>query len=187
MALRLRRIYERALRETGEMAALVAGSPEDVDARLRFRSEAVSHWSVGEQLDHMVKVHRGILDLLEQALQPPSSPPAPARPMPPLSLAGRVVLLTRFIPRGVGKSPKPYLPVEPSAADLRAGIAEVAGRLRRLEPRLAELAHCPGRWPHPRFGALDAAQWLCFVDIHQHHHLKIIRDINKARSANPQR
>lgn len=186
MALRLRRIYERALRETGEMAALVAGpdGPE-VDARLRFRNEAESRWSVGQQLDHMVKVHRGILDLLERALQPTASPPAPAKPMRPLSLAGRIVLLTRFIPRGVGKSPEPYLPVEPSAAELRAGIAEVAERLRRLEPRLADLTRCPGHWPHPRFGALNAAQWLYFVDIHQHHHLKIIRDITRARSGNP--
>jgi DinB superfamily len=182
MALRLRRTYERALRQTDQMAAFTAGpAPE---ARLRLRNQAVSSWSIGEQLDHMVKVDRGILDLLDRALQPDPAAP-PAKPVRPVGLAGRVVLLTRFIPRGVGKSPEPYLPVEPSPADLRAGIAEVAGRLRALEPRLADLARFQGLWRHPRFGGLNAAQWLCFVDIHQHHHLKIIRDITRARSGNP--
>lgn len=185
MALGLRRTYERALRQAGEMAALAAGpgTERDPEAWLRFRDEAVSRWSVGEQLDHMVKVDRGILDLIEGALRATS--PAPSEPpIRPVSVAGRVVLLTRYIPRGIGKSPKPYLPVEPSPADLRAGIAEVTERLRALEPRLADIPRCPGLWRHPRFGGLNAAQWLCFVDIHQHHHLKIIRDIAKARSGN---
>lgn len=179
MALRLRRFY--ALRESGEMAALAEG--HDADDRLRFRNEAVSRWSVGEQLDHLVKVNQGILDLLEGALQTGGLPP-PKEPVPPLNLAGRFVLFTGFIPRGAGKSPKPYLPVQPSAADLRAGIARSAERLRALEPRLGDLARAPGKFRHPRFGGLSAAQWLSCYDIHQHHHLKIIRDIHKARRGN---
>jgi hypothetical protein len=85
----------------------------------------------------------------------------------------------------MGKSPEPYLPVAPSPAELRAGIAAVTEHLRAQEPRLAEIQRCSGLWRHPRFGGLTAAQWLCFVDIHQNHHLKIIRDIAKARSGNP--
>ena len=33
--------------------------------------------------------------------------------------------------------------------------------------------------PHPALGSFTPAQWLRFIDIHTHHHFKIIRDIKK--------
>ena len=61
----------------------------------------------------------------------------------------------------------------------RGPEAELAARA--LAPRLGELEAGGGRSRHPLFGGLGGRQWLRFVTVHHHHHLKIVRDIRRAR------
>jgi hypothetical protein len=80
-------------------------------------------------------------------------------------------------------------PYQPGAAAAAAGagiagivgIEEIERGVRELEPRLGELEAGGGRSRHPLFGGLGGRQWLRFVTVHHHHHLKIVRDIRGAR------
>src|ERR1700744_188071 len=69
----------------------------------RAHAPAVSHWTIGLQLEHVTLVNRVILkDRIESALKNGEAPAPP--------LLGRVVLLTGYIPRGRGNAPASTVP-----------------------------------------------------------------------------
>ncbi len=140
-------------------------------ALLELRVERVSRWSIGQQVDHVLKVLEAGKRLLDD-----STAPLPRG----MNLLGHLTLATGWIPRGVGKSPKSVLPAEQAPADL----AERASHLRKIycERTLPEalLADPKPVFPHPYFGGLTALQGLRFLGIHTHHHLKIVADIRRA-------
>ena len=181
----LRRVHAQILRQLALMAELARG-PE---AELAARAPAVSGWSVAEQLEHLVLVDRAVLKSVRHILDDPrrqSAQPAPP-PAPGINLLGRVVLGTGFIPRGRARTMPPYQPGAAAAAAAGAGVVGIVGieeierGVRELEPRLGELEAGGGRSRHPLFGGLGGRQWLRFVTVHHHHHLKIVRDIRRAR------
>jgi DinB superfamily len=183
----LRRVHAQIVRQLALMTEL-AGGPE---AELAARVPAVSGWSVGEQLEHLVLVDRSVLKAVRRLLDDPhrqsaeTAPPAP----PGINLLGRVVLGSGFIPRGRARTLPPFQPgagAATAAGDgvvgvVGMGIAEIERGVRELEPRLGELEASGGRSRHPLFGGLGGRQWLRFVTVHHHHHLKIVRDIRLAR------
>lgn len=150
-----------------EIARMVRFEP----ALLALRVERVSHWSIGQQVDHILKV----LDA-GQRMFATSSPELPRG----MNLTGHLLLTLGWIPRGVGKSPKGVLP----ATEIPDDLAERAARLRRAfceTPLSAALLADPKPvFPHPYFGGLTALQGLRFLGIHTAHHLKIVADIRRA-------
>ena len=177
----LRRVHAQILRQLALMAELARG-PE---AEIAARAPAVSGWSVAEQLEHLVLVDRAVLKSVRRILDDPHRQPAqpapPAPPAPGINLLGRVVLGTGFMPRGRARTTAPYHPGAAPAAAAGAGIPEIERGMRELAPRLGELEASSGRSRHVRFGGLGGRQWLRFVAVHHHHHLKIVRDIRRAR------
>lgn len=143
---------------------------------LELRDDRVSNWNVGEQLEHLVLVDRGILDALEKT-DPPAAPDG-AGP----TVLGRVLLALGYIPRGRGKAPKFVMPREVDPAALEARLEGVRERFEALGESLHQLDDGTVRARHHAFGHLDGVRWLRFVDIHHHHHWKIIRDIRKRTS-----
>jgi hypothetical protein len=181
----IRRVHAQVLRQLALMADLARG-PE---AELAARAPAVSGWSVAEQLEHLVLVDRAVLKSVRRILDDPhgksaesaqSAPPAPP-PAPGINLLGRIVLGTGFMPRGRARTMAPYHPGATPAAAAGAGIPEIERGVRELAPSLGELEASSGRSRHLRFGGLGGRQWLRFVAVHHHHHLKIVRDIRRAR------
>jgi DinB superfamily len=184
----LRRVHAQILRQLALMTELARG-PE---AELAARVPAVSGWSVAEQLEHLVLVDRSVLKAVRRLLDDPHRRSAEsAQPAQPgINLLGRVVLGSGFIPRGRARTLPPFQPGAEAATAAgdgvvgvvgRMGIAEIERGVRELEPRLGDLEASGGRSRHPLFGGLDGRQWLRFVTVHHHHHLKIVRDIRRAR------
>lgn len=138
------------------------------------REERISAWSIGEHLDHMMKVDRSIFERLESPLD---------KPLPPLSTVGHVVLWTGWIPRGKGKAPDFVRPEVLPAERLRAAIVETREVLARAAGSPERLADPRRIAKHHIFGGMSAAQWLRFSVVHHHHHVKIIRDVLRADPA----
>lgn len=137
---------------------------------------AVSGWTPLLHAEHMARADDGSLHQLEAAIERGRTGEAGPR----IKLAGRVLLALRWIPRGVGKAPEPSRPVEADRTEVAAALRAVRARVEALRGQLDEVATSRGRASHPIFGGLDPAQWLRFLWTHHHHHLKIVRDIEKA-------
>lgn len=186
---RVRRLHRRALDQAETLLALAAGD----DEVLARPAEKVSRWSTAEHLAHLVLVDRSILARLDRALAADRAASGDSgentvtgfvRPPMPLTLVGRLVLATGYIPRGSGRTPDPLRPEAVSLAALRGDLGEVRDRIGGLAGRLGELAASDRRYRHFLFGELDGVQWLRFMGVHHHHHLKIIRDIGRVQRRN---
>lgn len=158
----LARALERAV-ATLDPIADACGQPE-------ARRDAVSHWSVGQHIDHALKVDAHILGVLHRS-------PLKPEPVPPPSLIGRLILLTGRIPRGKGRAPDFTVPDIEDYVALRGRVAEAARGYAELEPHLALIATDRRRFAHPILGGFTRAQWLRFASIHHRHHAAIIADI----------
>jgi hypothetical protein len=134
-----------------------------------------SAWSRAEHVEHVLAANLEICARV-QRLFAPSPDAAPARGGP--SLAGWIVLVGAWIPRGRGESPARLRPA--GAADPLRQRAEIARGRAALEQTLNEFARAgrsPARQQHAAFGELDASQWLRYARIHALHHARIARSL----------
>jgi hypothetical protein len=131
-------------------------------------SAPLSQWSVGMHVHHcclaMISIGKG---LAKSALPSPPSKPSPRK---------LIALKFGFIPRGRAKNPSRTDP-QVLPADQLFGLIDEAER------QLAASATVdPGQWiSHPIFGTLRRDAALRFVEVHNRHHLKIVRDILKLK------
>lgn len=139
-------------------------------ARAERSRPAVSAWSVSQHADHVSRADATIVEHLERALAGGGGRRARG-----VSIFGRLVLFTGYIPRGVGKAPAMTRPAPHSEpAEVAARLATERRRIAGWAPRLGELVGLDPNLRHPYFGGLDAAQWLRFVQVHHRHHRKIV-------------
>lgn len=163
-------VLERVEEQVRKMAALAVD-----DAVLARRVERVSRWSIGEQLEHLAITSAQVVGLLGKLeSEPDRDAERKAHPV------GRLLLALNWIPRGVGKAPDFTRPQGVQPERLREQLGELAAALERFGQELPALSGARGRFRHPRFGWLDLGQWLRFLEVHQHHHLKIVAAIARA-------
>jgi len=166
-----RRAHEKVAGQAEHLLGLALGS----DEQFLFRSAPVSAWNVGQHLDHLAKTNREIAGAIRKIL---AGEAGPSRSAP--TFVGRAVLLSGWIPRGAGKAPGYTTPDATSPEqikdDLRSSLEAVSG----LGEALAEIGESRGRGDHFAFGGLTPMQWLRTMDVHTRHHLKIIREIDRA-------
>lgn len=146
------------------MGELVQGEP----TKLRLRNQSVSAWDIGQQLDHMLKVCERVFGIIGKG---------EAMELSGITPRGRLVLTLKWIPRGTGKSPEPVIGMQSSAEELQQLFAKVSGMSVALMDK-GMLDQRVKIFKHPYFGGLTAAQAFRFVEIHNKHHLKIIREIS---------
>jgi hypothetical protein len=163
------------LLEEIDRAIQLAGQPE----RCAARADAVSHWGIQQQLDHLLITDGAVLDGLRRGL----SGGLPTEPQGKPTLMGRLILWTGFIPRGKGKAPKFVLPGDRPAAEIAGGFTVMRGDYEALTDSLGEIERNRGTQAHPVRGHFTVAQWLRFAHLHHRHHWKIIDDILRAQAA----
>jgi len=153
-----------------ELKSLASSSEE----LLNLRNPSISQWSVEQHLDHTITTAKMIFGLVFMLLQSKSSK-APGKP----KFLAKVVMATGYIPRGKGKSPADLLPKENPRAEIAKNLPMLEMAFKSVSGRLAEVEQCAATAPHPALGEFTPAQWLRFIEIHNNHHFKIIRDIRR--------
>lgn len=126
----------------------------------------VSKWSVYAHTEHVFIANTKILD---QILNYDSS----NTPTGKINMLGRVVLLLGAIPRGKGKAPDFSIPTGLDQEELKVLYLSLIDKVKKAES--LEIKNISVK--HPYFGFLNLKQWLRFIEIHQKHHLKIIKKI----------
>lgn len=127
----------------------------------------VSKRGVDWHLNHTIKSMNSICIALMES--------NPENYRPRFSLAKSFILLTGYIPRGRGKSPKPFDNKENTPSDrLREMLVEAEKNYDAIDGLPAN-----SHFLHPYFGHLNLKQAKKFIRIHSLHHLKIISDILK--------
>ncbi|MEN9876490.1 MAG: hypothetical protein RLZZ529_1487 [Bacteroidota bacterium] len=130
----------------------------------------VSQSTVGWQIEHSLLTINGIITAIQNS--------NPIKFRRNSSIMKWMILATKKIPRGKAKAPKVVVPKEfITRADLEQHLAKARDAITTLE--LISKDHF---FTHPYFGDLKKKQTILFLEIHTHHHLKIIRDI--VRTAN---
>ena len=136
--------------------------------RISASAPTVSHWTVGQQIDHICLVTAKIITSMENH---PSDKPGNK-----FSLLRLIVMGTGRIPRGKAKAPEHVVPQEsPDKAHIDAVVAAARNCLERLDG-IPETAW----FKHVYFGFLNKKQGMRFLYIHTGHHLRIIKDILRA-------
>ena len=125
----------------------------------------VSQASVGWHIAHSCLVINSIVGALKK------SNPADYRWK--FSMPHLYVTIRGGFPRGRGKAPERVMPLgEISPETLHDLVSKSQNALAEL-PGLPKNAH----FKHPLFGLLNKKSTIRFLEIHTHHHVKIINDI----------
>ncbi len=167
----------RAFAQAVELSQQLLSLSEEDEERLDLRSAGVSAWSVAQHLDHLAQANRLCADAIARILESP-----PSGPEPGLTLAGRAVLLTGWIPRGRGVAPAATTPSAASPSETRSRLNDAHAAVTAIGERLGDVDGARGRLGHPALGGFTALQWLRFIAIHTRHHLMIIKDIQRAET-----
>ena len=169
---RCRRAHEKVAEQAEDLLGLAVG----LDEQFLFRSAPVSAWNIGQHLDHLAKANREIADGIRKIL---AGEAGPSRSAP--TFVGRAVLLGGWIPRGAGKAPAYTTPDAISLQQIKDNLRRSLEAVSGLGEVLAEIGQSRGRGDHFAFGGLTPMQWLRTMDVHTRHHLKIIREIDRAK------
>lgn len=91
------------------------------------------------------------------------------------NLKKTIIFLLNTIPRGKGKAPTRVIPTEVTIKEnLIENIAKAKLKLQTLK-----MLDKHSYFEHPYFGNLNLKDTLKFLQIHNNHHAKIIKDITK--------
>jgi hypothetical protein len=129
---------------------------------------AVSNKSTYWHVAHSLQVLSGIPEVLKNS--------NPSDYNPKFSWTKLIILNTGYIPRGKGRAPQHTLPQDKITKE------ELLVHLKKVKYASTKLKDLPtGKtFRHPLFGWLNLKDTLTFMKIHTHHHLKIIKDINRS-------
>ena len=131
------------------------------------RRTEISEVDVAWHVDHCLKTINRIYGRLEDS--------NPEEYTGNFSLSRTLIYTWGDFPRGVAESPKVVRPPDNISTDSLYQQLETA---RKNIQKLAELP-ANSHFKHPTFKVLNRKQSLRFLEIHTHHHIKIIRDILK--------
>ncbi|AFM03261.1 Protein of unknown function (DUF1569) [Bernardetia litoralis DSM 6794] len=133
--------------------------------QLEKTNSKITHSNIGWQIDHSLRVIRGIAWQLEES--------NPNEFASKFSIQKSFILLTGYIPRGKAKAPKAVQNEnEITEESIRDFLEKTKSQVDKID-NLDKNSH----FSHPYFGKLNKKEAIRFIEIHTEHHLKIIRDI----------
>jgi len=125
----------------------------------------LSAWSVGMHIDHCLRVGEAVAAAVEDSV--------PGKERRTFSLLRLLAFTFNWIPRGRARAPAEVQP------DERVGVVELRERLGSSASIMDRLTRTdPAKtFTHFAFGTMGPRQALRFLEVHNTHHEKIIRDI----------
>jgi hypothetical protein len=133
----------------------------------RLQDNTISRVSIGWHIEHTLMSFNEYADLLSKS--------NPEEYKWRFNFIRNIVLITKMIPRGFGKSPETLLPkTHIDDKILTKLISDTRKNIKKFE-NLSQDAFLE----HPVFGQLILMQTVNFLDTHAKHHLEIIDDIIK--------
>jgi hypothetical protein len=160
---------------------LLAATENLTEAQACFRPSPDA-WAIAEIVEHLALTEQSLTHAfnIKLAQLENASEPDARRPMTREEFRASAAKLNEHSSNSVGKKVEAPERLRPSSAktlaEARAALDESRAALRALRPRFEKVNLCAVTFPHPLFGALDLAQWLYFIGMHEAHHL---RQINK--------
>lgn len=133
--------------------------------QLEKTNSKITHSNVGWQIDHSLRVIRGVSKQLEES--------NPSEFKRKFNFTKFVIMTTKHIPRGKAKAPKSVRNEETITEET---IKEFLEKTKMQIDKIEDLDK-NSYFPHPYFGNLNKKEAIRFIGIHTEHHLKIIRDI----------
>ena len=132
------------------------------------RVPLVSNWSSGQHIEHLYKAYKEIYaELLKGEKHFPTRG----------WLLKYFILFTGFIPRGKGQAPDFSLPQKQDySAETLDTLIEDCDQLQIKIFELPESVYIH----HPILGKLSKKQTIRFLEIHDHHHIKIMKQVSEA-------
>lgn len=133
--------------------------------QLEKTNSKITHSTVGWQIDHSLRVIRGVSKQLEVS--------NPNEFKSKFSWTKFVIMTTKHIPRGKAKAPKS---VRNENEITKESLYDFLEKTKLQVAKINDLDK-KSHFPHPYFGNLNKKEAIRFIKIHTEHHLKIIRDM----------
>ncbi len=132
----------------------------------RLKTE-ISIKAIGWHLDHMLKVINGVTKSLKKSNA--------EKYKWKFNLLRFIFFTFRSFPRGKGKAPRSVISENEIIKE------DIIRQLKEAKINLLELDKLDSNnyFKHPYFGSLNLRATKIFMEMHTHHHLKIIKDIIK--------
>lgn len=125
----------------------------------------ISERGVDWHLEHSLKIIKSISETVAES--------KPEDFKPKFNIGKYFILWSNSIPRGKGRSPKPFNNLDDiDHSRLPQRLADAKDALKLLDG-----LHAKQHFRHPMFGDLNLAQSKKFINIHTAHHLDIIEEI----------
>lgn len=142
---------------------------EQIEAQISnrdVRNTEVSQSDVAWHLDHMLKAINNISKELSES--------DPAQFTSEFNPIRTVVLTSNIIPRGAAQAPASVKPPDDISTQ---AIYDQLAQAKKNAKMVFEQVDENGHFNHNEFGVLNKSQAMRLMQVHTHHHLKIINDI----------
>lgn len=146
------------------------------DERLFAVQAEQSAWSPGQHVYHVAVVNGMMLKAIAAICRGSRIVVHEGEP----NRIGNIVLKRQWLPRGADAPNKSRPPDVLTRAQLEGALRRSKQRFIDTQPLVPSLPEQSGRVAHPFMGTLNAVEWMRNAQVHAHHHLKIIRELDEA-------
>ena len=164
-------VVARLNRTRNDLHAVV----EAIPGPLRERRPGPDRWSVAEIVEHLALVETQYTSIVREALDKVRTLGLPANgsARQPLPDTLESLMANRAARR---PAPEPFKPTGLPFESAWAKASEVRGSLLGLLASADDVAFHEALYDHPRFGVLNAYQWVEFVAAHERRHIDQLRE-----------
>lgn len=147
---------------------------QQLKARCKYSNEKfekISRWSVGQHIEHVLAVNAQALRLLAGEAKDAASTQVDVKP------DTLIMLSTGLIVRGELQALDAVLPRMTNHVDLGEDVERATHMVDALLALYHDIGNDNRLYPHATLGGMTRLQWLRYLEVHTHHHSKIITDI----------